>query len=261
MRKICILAGLLLLVLTYSCAADDSPEKDKIPPAAPDLLEHLGDTGDDPITIDGIEVILDDDNNGIDAVPDGKWIKVPWKKFVDNDLSHVKVYRYTVQNPEPLLIDTVPASEDYYLDRSFLIEREWYYYYIELYDASGNFSVSDTVSYALLAKSTLTSPEGGAAVNPNNLRLYWRIGDSQTTEFRILIWDEQTGELVYHTDYSYTPNDENPAPPNVPFPVMTPAPVNGQVFRWRVDSFYYDSEHEMKMGSESEERTFIIQYK
>ena len=30
---------------------------------------------------DGIEAILDDDNNGIDAVPDGKWIKVPWKNL------------------------------------------------------------------------------------------------------------------------------------------------------------------------------------
>ncbi len=261
MKKICFLAGLLLLILTFSCAGDDPPEKDKIPPRAPTLIEHLGDTGDDPIEIDGVLTLLNDENNGIDAVPDGNWIKIPWKKFVDNDLSHLKVYRYTEQNPEPILIDTVPASEDYYLDQSYLIEREWYYYYIELYDASGNFSVSDTVSYALLAKSKLSSPADGATVSANNLRFYWTVGDSQTTEFRVLIWNDQTGELVYHINYSYTPNVENPPPPNVPFPVMTPPPANGQVFRWRVDAFDYDSEHDMKIGSESEERTFIIQYK
>ncbi|MEN6444950.1 MAG: hypothetical protein ABFC98_02765 [Candidatus Cloacimonas sp.] len=260
MKRIYFLPALLMIILLFSCSGNDSPEKDKIPPAAPNLLEHLGDTGDDPITIDDVEVILNDDNNGIDTVPDGNWIKIPWKRFIDNDLSHLKVYRFTEQNPEPQLIDTVPAAEDYYLDQSYLVEREWYYYYIELYDASGNFSVSDTVSYAILAKSSLSFPAEGASVSPNNLKLYWTIGDSQTTEFRVLIWDEQTGELVYHINYSYTPNVENPPPPQVPFPIMTPAPVNGQVFRWRVDAFDYDAEHNLSMGSESEERTFVIQY-
>lgn len=260
MKRIYFIAALLMITLLFSCSGNDPPEKDKIPPATPKLIEHLGDTGDEPIIVDGVPLYLNDDNNGIDAVPDGNWIKIPWKRFIDNDLSHLKVYRFTEQT-EPLLIDTVPAAEDYYLDQSSLVEREWYYYYIELYDASGNFSVSDTVSYALLAKSKLSSPAEGAFVSPNNLKLYWRIGDKHTTEFRVLIWDEQTGELVYHIDYFYAPNEENPPPPQVPFPIMTPAPVNGQVFRWRVDSFDYDSEHEKKMGSESEERTFIIQYK
>ena len=86
MRKIFILTTLLLLTLLFSCSGDDPPEKDKIPPTTPKLISHLGDTGDDPIIVNGVTVSLNDDNNGIDTVPDGNWIKVPWEKFVDNDL-------------------------------------------------------------------------------------------------------------------------------------------------------------------------------
>ena len=260
MKKISFLAALIMLVLLCSCAGNDSPEKDKIPPTTPKLIPHLGDTGDDPITIDGALVNLNDDNNGIDAVSDGNWIKVPWEKFVDNDLSHVKVYRYTESNPEPNLIATVPAADNYYLDQSSLVERQWYYYYVELYDASGNFSVSDTVSYAILAKSILTSPADGEYVDPTELSLCWERGDSQTSKFRVLLWDNDTGNLVFDYDYYYTPNVEPSPPPEFPFPVLTPAPVNGQVYRWRIDAFDLDSEHNLEMGSESLERTLIIRY-
>ena len=259
MRKIISLTTLLLLALLFSCSGDDSPEKDKIPPTTPKLISHLGDTGDDPIIVNGVTVSLNDDNNGIDTVPDGNWIKVPWEKFVDNDLSHVKVYRYSESDPEPILINTVPASEDYYLDQSSLVEREWYYYYIELYDASGNFSVSDTVSYAILAKSILSSPVEGETINQDTAKLCWERGDSQTNKFRILLWDNQTGDLVFSYPYYYTPNEEFPSPPEFPFPRLNPRPPSGQVFRWRIDAFDDDPEHNLEMGSESKERTLIIQ--
>ena len=74
MRKIIILTTLLLLVLLFSCSGDDPPEKDKIPPTTPKLISHLGDTGDDPIIVNGVTVSLNDDNNGIDTVPDGNWL-------------------------------------------------------------------------------------------------------------------------------------------------------------------------------------------
>jgi len=98
MRKIFLLVALIMLVLLCSCAGNDPTEKDKIPPTTPKLITHLGDTGDDPITIDGALVNLNDDNNGIDAVSDGNWIKVPWEKFVDNDLSHVGLSLYRIQS-------------------------------------------------------------------------------------------------------------------------------------------------------------------
>ncbi|GAB1365461.1 hypothetical protein MASR1M36_03320 [Candidatus Cloacimonadaceae bacterium] len=258
MKSISFILALLLLIFVFSCSGDDPIDTDTVAPVAPTLIPHLGDTGDDPIIVDGHNVFLNDDINGIDAVSEGNWIKVPWDPFVDSDLSHVKVYRFSQSNPEPVLVNTIPAAEDYYLDQSSLVEREWYSYFIELYDAAGNFSVSDTVSYALLAKSNLVYPGNGEAVNPSGMNLIWNRGDSDTSRFRVLVWDD-TDRLIYSPLYFYAPTQENPPPPQVPFPNLTPAPVSGQVFRWRVDAFDWDEEMGMYMGSESTERSFVIQ--
>lgn len=258
MKTIYLLLTAVLLLGLLSCSGDDPIDQDTVAPSAPKLIHHLGDAGDDPVIIDNQQVYWNDDNNGMDTVPDGNWIKIPWEPFIDNDLSHVKIFRFSEANPEPILLNTVPAVDDYYLDQSPLVEREWYSYYIELYDASGNFSVSDTSSYSILAKSLPTYPADGSTVSLNNLTLKWNIGDSNTTRFRVLVWNN-SNELIYSTLYFYAPTQENPPPPQVPFPILTPAPPSGEVLRWRVDAFDWDSEHGQDMGSESEERTFTVQ--
>jgi len=257
-KHIFVLLSLVLFILVLSCSGEDPVDKDTIPPTAPTMVPHKGDTGDDPVYIDNAWVYWNDENNGIDAVSEGDWIRVPWEPFIDSDLSHVKVYRYSQSEPTPVLINTVPAVEDYYLDQSALVEREWYSYFIELYDASGNYSVSDTVSYAILAKSNLELPQNGQTVSTNNLKLRWNRGDSDTTRFRVLVWDA-LDRLIYSPLYFYTPVEENPPPPEVPFPVLTPAPASGSVFRWRVDAYDWDEEYGMFMGSESRERTSVIE--
>ncbi len=258
MRRLYIILLLAWIGFSLSCSGDDPIDTDTVPPVAPVLIGHLGDTGDDPQVVGNQTIVWNDDNNGIDTVPEGNWIKVPWEPFVDTDLSHVKVYRFSQSNPVPTLINTVPSAVQYYLDQSALVEREWYSYFVELYDASGNFSVSDTVSYAILAKPLLTSPADGEQVNPLNLTLTWNLGDSNTTMFRVLVWD-QNDRLVYRPLYFYAPTEENPPPPQVPFPILTPTPASGQIFRWRVDAFDWDETMGMYMGSESDERTFVIQ--
>ncbi|MDY0151399.1 MAG: hypothetical protein RBS43_03920 [Candidatus Cloacimonas sp.] len=250
-----ILLTALLLVGLMSCSGDEPIDQDTTPPSAPQLIPHLGDTGDDPVNINGVTVYWNDDNNGIDTVPDGDCIKVPWKPFIDSDLSHVKIYRFSESELTPVLLNTVPAIEEYYLDQSSLIEREWYSYYTELYDASGNFSVSDTVSYALLAKSNLYLPQNGATVPTQNLSLFWNRGDSYASKFRVLVWNE-ANELIYSYNYNLATELD---PLFVSFPVMSPPLTSGQVLRWRVDSFDFDNEHNAYLGSESEERTFTIQ--
>lgn len=258
MKTVFITLLITVLLLLSACSGDDPIDTDTIAPVAPVLIPHKGDTGDDPVVVGNQTIIWNDENNGIDAVAEGNWIRVPWEPFVDTDLSHVKVYRFSNSNPEPILVNTVPAADRYYLDQSSLVEREWYSYFIELYDAAGNFSVSDTVSYAILAKSNLVSPANGEAVNPVNLKLIWNRGDSDTSMFRVLVWDD-TEKLVYSPLYFYAPTEENPPPPQVPFPVLFPAPTSGQVYRWRVDAFDWDEAMGMYMGSESYERSFVIQ--
>lgn len=250
-----LLIGLVLFFGIMSCSGDDPIDSDTTAPTTPQLIAHLGDPGDPPVLINGSWVYWDDDNNGIDTVPNGDYIKIPWKPFVDTDLSHVKVYRYSEANPEPVLVGRVPAVDDYYLDQSTLVERDWYSYFIELYDSSGNFSVSDTVSFALLAKSNLYTPENGAVVSPIGLKLKWNRGDSYAGKFRVLVWNEDN-QLIHTFDFDLATEED---PLEVPFPVMSPPLTSGQVLRWRVDSFDWDSEHNAYMGSESEERTFTIQ--
>ena len=259
MKAIYTLFACVLLLGLLSCSGDDPTDKDTTAPSTPHLIAHLGDTGDDPVIIDNQQVFLNDEINGIDAVPDGDWIKIPWKPFIDTDLSHVKVYRYTQTEPSPVLVGTVPALDEYYLDQSDLTVRTWYSYFIELYDASGNFSVSDTVSYAILDKCNLYTPSNGDVVSPNNLMLYWNRGDSDTSQFRVLVWTvDDNDNLDLILSHNYNLGQEND-PLWIQFPIMTPPLASGTKLRWRVDALDWDDENQKFMGSESEERTFFIQ--
>ncbi|MDZ4183028.1 MAG: hypothetical protein U1B83_09140, partial [Candidatus Cloacimonadaceae bacterium] len=87
MKYALYLVLLLTMIGLLSCAGEDDPDKDKIPPYPPTLIPHLGDTGDPPVFYEGQWIVLNDENNGIDTVPDGNWIRIPWIPFIDTDLS------------------------------------------------------------------------------------------------------------------------------------------------------------------------------
>jgi len=258
MKNALIIIGLVVLLHLSSCSGDDPLDTDTIAPTSPDLISHLGDVGDPPMIIDGQPVEITDDNNGIDADPVGDWIDITWEPFIDTDLSHVNIFRFSETDPLPVVLDSIPASSDRYQDQDpNLVEREWYSYYMELYDSSGNYSVSDTVSYGLMAKSNLYTPEDGAYVSPVGLKLKWNRGDSYATRFRILVWIEDTHQLKWSTDYYLATEDD---PLEVPFPNLTPPIPSGTVLRWRVDAFDDSSIHSSSMGSESHERLFTLTY-
>lgn len=247
MKSILILAILTFLLLIGACAGEDDQGKDKVPPVRPTMISHLGDTGDPPVT-------LNDDNNGIDAVPEGQWIRLQWSPFVDNDLSHVHIYRFSDLDPTSVLIANIQANSDFYLDQGPLVERTWYSYYIELFDASGNSSVSDTVSYAILAKSQLASPGNGDYVSTAGLNFSWYRADDRTGFYRVLLFDEEN-RLIWHDDFHLATEDD---PLSLPLPNMTPPITSGSTLRWRVDYFDWDEDFQMYMGSESEERIIHI---
>jgi len=249
------LLGLALLSF-FGCSGEDDPGTDTTPPATPVLIPHLGDTGDPPVLIDDVLVTLTDENNGIDTVPDGQWIRIMWKPFIDNDLSHLKVYRFSDIEPDASEIAHIPANANSYLDQGPLVERTWYSYYIELFDASGNSAVSDTVSYAILAKTNLMYPDNGAVVSTTGLEFMWSIADDRSGSYRVLVWDENN-ELVWHNDLPVV-NEENPYL-TMPFPIINPPIPSGTTLRWRVDYFDWDEVNQMYMGSESAERIFHVQ--
>jgi hypothetical protein len=220
------------------------------------LRPHLGDTGDPPYFWNNQLIVLNDDTNGIDAVADGDFIRVPWEPLVDTDLSHLNVFRFSNFDPTPVMIaQGLSASNTYYLDTSNdLVERRWYSYFIHLYDASGNYSESDTVSYALLSKCTLVSPGNGDTVSLVGLKLQWTDASTYASSFRVLLFDAD-GKYLYHEDIDI-------AVPVEIYEITVPVTLNvasGDLVRWRVDAFDHDAGHEVLMGSESSERIFYIQ--
>jgi len=248
-----LLLGLSLLGFV-ACSGEDNEGNDTTPPATPVLIHHRGDVGDAPVLIGETMVALTDENNGIDTVPEGQWIKLSWDPFIDNDLSHLKVYRFSDIDAEAQEIANIPANAISYLDQGPLVERIWYSYYIELFDASGNSAVSDTVSYAVLAKTNLLSPANGATVSTSGLRFEWEIADDRTGFYRVLVWRENN-ELIWNNDLDFA-TEENPL--WMPFPVLSPPEPSGSTLRWRVDYFDWDEDHQMYKGSESNERIFHI---
>lgn len=249
-----LLLGLSLFGF-FACSGEDDADKDSTPPSMPVLIPHLGDTGDAPVLIGDQLVNLTDDNNGIDTVPEGNWIKLNWEPFIDNDLSHLKVFRFSDIDAEVQEIAHIPANAISYLDQSALVERTWYSYFIELFDASGNSAVSDTVSYAILQKSNLISPANGEIVNTADLKFFWNIADDRSGSYRVLVWDEEN-ELLWSGELPLA-NEENPL--TMTFPIISPPIPSGTTLRWRVDYFDWDEEHLMFMGSESAERIFYVQ--
>lgn len=259
MKKLLLILMLAVILLLCACAGTDDDDVDITPPIPPVLTPHHGDTGDPPVVYEGQTIYINDDNNGIDTVPDGDWIRVSWEPFKDTDLSHVKIWRYNNFATEPVLIDSISATHDYYLDTdSQLTERVWYSYFIDLVDLAGNESRSDTVSYALLSKSLLLSPANGATIapqsNPLDARFSWN-RSGMAGKFRLLLMDENYN-YVWHQDL-YVALEADPL--FIQIPINLASQYSGQTLRWRVDSFDWDQEMQAYMGSESFERIVHIQ--
>lgn len=254
MRKLTVSALLLISMLLLGllgCSGEDNPDQDKIPPVAPVLVPHLGDVGDN---FTG-GYALTEENNGIDAVPDGNWMRILWEPFVDTDLSHVKIYRFDELDTEPVLIDSIMANRYSYLDsKQQLQERVIYSYFIDLVDTSGNSARSDTVSYGLLAKSLLISPENNATVVPGQITFSFN-RSGYVSKCRVVVMDEDY-EYVWHQELSISTEED---PLYIVFPVNLANQYRGRSLRWRVDTFDWSEELQGYLGSESSERVMHIQ--
>ncbi len=254
MRYILFFSFILIAVL-FGCSGDDRIVNDKIPPVPPVLIPHLGDTGDGNTNYYGGPAIpLDDENNGIDAYPDGDWIRLSWLHFLDTDLDIVRIYRFTNFNPIPVKIDSIKANNDYYLDNKTPLSLHVIYsYFIDLVDNSGNFSRSDTVSYALLGKQVLVSPANGASLSYNNIIFRWE-KSGFVSKFRVIVFDENHSR-IWHEDQIVSFEQDNFF---TQFSPVIAAGYKGRTLYWRVDAFDWNSELDMYIGSESHERVFSI---
>lgn len=222
---------------------------------APVITPHLGDTGDPPVVFHGHTVYLNDTNNGIDAVPEGNWIRVSWVPFQVSDQSYIKIFRYSNLDLEPVLLATVSPSEHYYIDDfDDLAERVYYSYFIDLVSPYGGAIRSDTSSYALLSKSLLLTPTNNATISPLNTQFSWnRSGTAD--KYRLLILDSNNN-YIWHQDLLSSQEED---PLSMSMPINLASEYSGHSLKWRVDSFEWSDELQVFIGSESIDRIFHLQ--
>ncbi len=254
-----IQASLIIMIVFYSlflisCAGEDSVLVDTTPPQKAEMVPHLGDfDGNSQTDYWGNNALITDENNGIDAVSGGDWIRIMWKDLnEDTDLEFYRVYRYREEFSgivDSTFVDSVIISNDnFYIDKfnkhsGTALYNDWFYY-IEVFDRAGNSTFSDTVCYRLEEKPNLS---GFSDVNPDSLIFQWGT-ISGISKYLFLIFDknDQNGELSIVKSESIT--DTDPQFPWVEYSFPKSELSNGKYY-WRVDAFGDDNDK--KSGSES----------
>lgn len=254
----CIVLSIFLAMT--ACDPEESLASDTVPPFKPEMIPNLGDTGDGATayyinTPDGpvLNTIpaINDQNNGIDAVPDEDWIRIQWAPFFNADLDYMKIYRYLNSPGNIELIDSLRAGEtDHYMDQTLNLKPEavggnWYYLF-RLYDKAGNYSVSDTVGYQLLPKTPLSSPLPNTTVMSGETIVFrWqRVSGANFSRYRILVFNP-VGEMMDFFDETDTDPDTDFFTWNYTFPLNS---ISGTYY-WRVDALGEASN--ITSGSES----------
>jgi hypothetical protein len=260
LRKVLIL-GLIAFLL--SCAATDPRETDTTPPLKPIMIQHLGTAGDFCFIT---EKELTDDNNGIDAVSEGNWIRIQWERLLDIDISKIEVYRFTYETYQlPTLVETIrdwrttefvdpllPSS----IGNLSAIETDWHYF-IRAIDHAGNYTDSDSVNFRLIEKPGLQHPPANAVLTNAQLRadnaFIWR-KMGRSTRLRLLIFDE-AGNLVWKHDELHATEE---IVFNASFRGVEDLPPGE--YHWRVDSRGdMDYNWVFSSGSKSEMRRFYVE--
>jgi hypothetical protein len=246
---------------------------DTISPNKPQLVPHLGDIGDGGnSSIPGVNFYntynIDFENNGIDAVMAGNWIKTQWFYLEDSDIDFLKIFRFSSQEYynaiDTLNFAQIIATVDYedqiyYVDNTSTTNKN-YFYFIEAFDNAGNSTLSDTVGYYLIDKPILTSPSDNSSTDYiYSVAFEWQQNDDEAIQHRLLIFDENR-ELIWQN----TPLDRQDFSVQYQGPPIEP----GTILIWRVDTFgiFYHTpspiegnNYTILSGSESVEHYIFIE--
>ena len=235
------------LLILLGCTGEESLGTDTQAPSKPELVPHLGDTGDiiqnyqgnsDTLNFYNIYSDINFENNGIDAMMEGDWLKIQWFRLEDSDIDYLKIFRFSAQEYYNAIdtlnfaqiIDTVNYEDQiYYVDRTSMTDKN-YFYFIEAIDNAGNSTLSDTTGYKLIDKPYLISPANYSSIqvqNINNVIFEW-LPSANARQYRLLIFNENR-ELIWQNtilDVGY-------------FSVQYDGPPvdAGSTLIWRVDSF------------------------
>ena len=267
MKKILLLP--IIMILLMNCTGKESLGVDSTPPEPPELIPHLGDTGDDGDQyVFGKNYYNTNDpeleNNGIDAVPGGNQMQIQWYNITDSDIDYLEIFRFSAEAYYGDSLDFVEKidSIDYnnqsiYRDvnADSYVDKELFYF-IKAVDEAGNSTPSDTVGYKLIHKPSLIQPSYGESFsNANNITFEWA-GDTGLL-YRLLVFDIDRNPL-----WQWTPLDWDPLETQYQGPAIIPP----DTLIWRVDVFGQSgvlhtiegNDYYIDSGAESEERYIYI---
>ncbi|MBN2461002.1 MAG: hypothetical protein JXB60_05290 [Candidatus Cloacimonetes bacterium] len=265
---------IISIPLLIGCAGTETLEVDKVPPLKPNVIEHLGDTGD----VLGLDTLnyhnnSEYENNGIDATQGGDWIQIEWDHIIDTDIEIVEIYRFSLQEYNAYVNYLQGGGEEYdfttrvgqispeldrYEDNSPGLLGKNSFYYIKPIDEAGNWTKSDTVCYKLIDKPALIYPTEPGSYQLNGLVFQWELPSGYSvSNSRLLIFTEN-----YELLWKYDPLDyEQPS-------IEYDGPdVDVNSIRWRVEVFgntVFSSPVNGKVyiiyaGSESEDVAIFIE--
>ena len=264
----------VVAVFLFACAGEDATSVDTKPPAQPVLYSHQGDTGEysngtylnfyrENDSVYGWND-LENEHNGIDAVASTlNEIQIEWRHLTDNDLAYVNVHRFNTIDDDTLQIKqldpNVDRFSDQFLDYIGPVGKDWFYY-IDVFDETGNNTISDTVCYHLLQKPILQSPYDGESVTSlSDIHFRWsKLESIDVIGYRLLVFDKNRSLL-----WQYQPTDA----PGDEFYIPYGGEENDSVSKiiWRVDAIgsesYIDVNgtiFEIPAGSESAEREIYV---
>ncbi len=265
LNRFLIVFVFLTCLILIACSDDDTSGPGN-PPWKPDLIHHIGDAGDvgqksyTVNTPDGeitnVVDIVNDNNNGIDAVSDGNWIKIQWVPFID-DIEYVRIYRFRKEYTgivDHILVDSIRTVQDEsYVDNTLNevnIGQELYYY-IEIVDEHQQYSVSDTVAYKLVDKALPKEPNNQVTIaGVDSISFVWdRIPSGLVARYRVVMFDVNDDIVWSYDEFDADPNEEDLV---AVFDI--PEGFESGTYYWRVDAFGNDVL--VKSGSESLLRMF-----
>ena len=267
MKKILFLQ--IIVILLMNCTGEESLGVDSTPPEPPELIPHLGDTGDggDELIFGANYYNTSDpelENNGIDAVPGGNQMQIQWHNITDSDIDYLEIYRFSLQDYifaiDTLNFATMIDSVDYdnqsiYRDVNADVDYNLFYF-IKAIDEAGNSTPSDTVCYKLIDKPSLIQPSYGESFpNAYNVTFKW-FGDTALL-YRLLVFDIDRNPL-----WQWTPLDFD----SLETQYLGPAIIPPDTLIWRVDVFGQSgvlhtiegNDYYIDSGAESEERYIYI---
>ncbi len=199
---------------------------------------------------------------GIDAVPNFDAIKVEWYAPSDSlDIEKYRIYRSADPNGlieyeflHEIIVTNVFDQTTEYIDQTAGVDTMYHYYVTSINDDNNEAANSDTASYRLLAKATLSDH---SLTNNGIPRITFPFNVSNPfdfNEFILRIEDYNSRELIMTRSFEPDPYGEPQQSAILSGDDLLPL-QNGNSYEWRIDILSGDPKEN---GSESNWKLLII---